>query len=374
MEVFFQHQVVAVERGVELGEGFERGHAGFDDESQWREFHAFALPLFVELFAEAFQLGHVGFVVYGNVWNHYPVARQVLAGNLLDTAELFHFDFAEFGEIHFRPRQQIQAAAQRSTGSCRLACTALHGGFNEGFDVVFGDAAFIAAAFHQAQIHAQFARQFAGGGAGMGFGETGFVHGCAAIGGGSRSGRRSRGRSRSCSRRGSGFGRFGRGGSSSGRCAGSGYVDDDAAFRHLVAHFDVNGGNGAGSGARHIHSSFVGFQSDQGVVYGHGVAHFHFHSNHVHIGVAADIGHGYLNIGGGGRSCGGRSRCGSGFGLGCGSRSGSSACTGGFHQYNHIAFGDFVAYFHLHFFHDTGRIRRHVHGGFIGFQGNQCVV
>ena len=90
--------------------------------------------------------------------------------------------------------------------------------------------------------------------------------------------------------------------------------------------------------------------------------------------MAADIGHGYLNIGGGSRSSGGCSRCGSGFGFGCCSRSGSGACTGSFHQHNHIAFGNFVAHFHFHFFHHTGGIGRYVHGGFVGFQGNQGVV
>ena len=208
----------------------------------------------------------------------------------------------------------------------------------------------------------------------MGFGETGFVHGCAAIGGSGRSGRCSGGGDRGGSRRGCGFWRFGCSGRSSGRCTRGGHVDDDAAFRHFVAHFDVYGGNCAGSGAGHVHGGFVGFQSDQGIVHRHGIAHFHFHGNHIHIGVAADIGHGYLNIGGSSRSSGGRSRCGSGFGFGRRSRSGSGASTGGFHQHNHIAFRHFVAHFYLHFFHHASGIGRYVHGGFIGFQGNQGVV
>ena len=40
---------------------------------------------------------------------------------------------------------------------------------------------------------------------------------------------------------------------------------------------------------------------------------------------------------------------------------------------NHTAFGNFVAYFNLYFFHHTGRISRYIHGGFVGFQGNQGI-
>ena len=39
-----------------------------------------------------------------------------------------------------------------------------------------------------------------------------------------------------------------------------------------------------------------------------------------------------------------------------------------------MAFRHFVAHFHLHFFHHAGGIGRYVHGGFVGFQGNQGIV
>ena len=49
--------------------------------------------------------------------------------------------------------------------------------------------------------------------------------------------------------------------------------------------------NDAGGIGGHIHGGFVGFEGDQGVVHGDGVAGFNGHINHVHIFMAADIGH-----------------------------------------------------------------------------------
>ena len=47
VEVVFQHQVVAIQRGVEFREGFQRSNRGFNDERQWGQFYAFAFPFFV---------------------------------------------------------------------------------------------------------------------------------------------------------------------------------------------------------------------------------------------------------------------------------------------------------------------------------------
>ena len=44
-----------------------------------------------------------------------------------------------------------------------------------------------------------------------------------------------------------------------------------------------------------------------------------------------------------------------------------------FNHGNHAAFGNFVAHFHLDFFHHTGRFSRHIHRGFVGFQSNQGI-
>ena len=96
VEVIFQNQIVAVQRSVEFREGFQRGNGSFDDECQRRQFHAFAFPFFVQLFAEFFQFGHVRFFVNGNVRDNYPVAGQVLTGNFLNAGQFFNFDIAEF--------------------------------------------------------------------------------------------------------------------------------------------------------------------------------------------------------------------------------------------------------------------------------------
>ena len=77
--VFFVHEVIAVQRGVELREFFQGLHAGFDDKCEHGEFDPRFFVLFVQLYAEGFQLGHVGDFVVGHMWNHDPVARQILA-------------------------------------------------------------------------------------------------------------------------------------------------------------------------------------------------------------------------------------------------------------------------------------------------------
>ena len=82
--VLLEHELLAVERGVELGEFLQRRHAGLDEEGQHRDLDARLLVFLVELDAEGFQLGDVGVVVVGDVRDHHPVAMQVGAADLLD--------------------------------------------------------------------------------------------------------------------------------------------------------------------------------------------------------------------------------------------------------------------------------------------------
>ena len=84
VEIFFVDEVVAIQRGIEFREFFQRLHAGFDQKGEHGEFDTRFFVLFVELNAEGFEFGYVGDFVIGHVWNHDPVARQVLSRNFLD--------------------------------------------------------------------------------------------------------------------------------------------------------------------------------------------------------------------------------------------------------------------------------------------------
>ena len=370
VKVVFQNQIVAIQRSVEFREGFQRRNGGFDDERQWRQFHALAFPFFVQLFAEFFQFGHVRFFVNGNVRDNYPVAGQVLTGNFLNAGQFFNFDIAEFGEVHFRPRQQVQTAAQRCAGSSRFRRTALHHGFHKGFNVVAHDTAFQAGTFDLTQIYTQFARQFACGRTRVCFGESGFVN--------FGSGRcRSGNRSWSCGRRGSrsrrscrcgGLSRRGSGGRTGGF-----HFDNGSTFGYFVADFQEYSFNDTGGSTRYVHGRFVGFQSNQRVVFSNSVANFDFNGDYIYISMTANVGNGYLNgctTCGSGSGCSGRRRlC-----FSRRSRSGFSSGSTGFNGQDHAAFGDFVADFDFHFFHNACCIGRYVHSRFVGFQCNQGVV
>ena len=206
----------------------------------------------------------------------------------------------------------------------------------------------------------------------MCFGESGFVDfGCGRC--------RSGNRSRSCSRRGSrsrcscrdcGLSR--RGSGSGGRTGGF-HFDNGSTFGYFVADFQEYGFNDTGSGTRYVHSRFVGFQSNQRVVFGNGVAHFDFNGDYIYISMTANVWNGYFNgctACGSGSGCSGRRRlCFSGR-----SRSSLSSGSTGFNGQNYAAFGDFVADFDFHFFHNACCIGRYVHSGFVGFQCNQGVV
>ena len=97
----------------------------------------------------------------------------------------------------------------------------------------------------------------------------------------------------------SGFGSFlGRGG----RCGGfrrfgssrrTGSFDDGnhAAFGNFVAHFHFHFFHHACGFGRNVHGGFVGFQCNQRVFHGNGIARFDFHGDDVHVFVAADVGY-----------------------------------------------------------------------------------
>ena len=82
--VLLEDQVVAVERGVELGELLQRRDRRLDHEREHADLDAALLVLLVQLHAEGFEVGDVGVVVVGDVRDHHPVAVQVRAGDLLD--------------------------------------------------------------------------------------------------------------------------------------------------------------------------------------------------------------------------------------------------------------------------------------------------
>ena len=95
----------------------------------------------------------------------------------------------------------------------------------------------------------------------------------------------------------SGFGSFlGR----SGRCGGfrrfgrrtGGFNHGNhAAFGNLVAHFHFHFFHHACGFGRNVHGGFVGFQCNQRVFHGNGIARFDFHGDDVHVFVAADVGY-----------------------------------------------------------------------------------
>ena len=85
--VALQDQLVPLERGVDLGEAAQRGHAGLHQEGEQGHLGALLGRLLVELDPEGLQVGDVGLVVLGDVRDHHPVAGQVGARELLDAGE-----------------------------------------------------------------------------------------------------------------------------------------------------------------------------------------------------------------------------------------------------------------------------------------------
>ncbi len=138
MKVLFVDQVVAVQRGVELREFLQRPDASLDQEGQHGQLGAAGLFVFlVDLEAEGFQIGDVGILVIGDRRDHYPVACQVGAGDLLDPRQRLGFHRTELGEIHARPGQQIQdATASHAARRGRRRGRTRHHPLDEGLHVL----------------------------------------------------------------------------------------------------------------------------------------------------------------------------------------------------------------------------------------------
>ncbi len=105
-------------------------------------FVAGLLVFLVQLDAEGFEVGDVGVFVIGDGRDHHPVARQVLAGNLLDARQRLDFDRAELAEIDLRPRQQIETATKLTpppAGAAGRMPAVMHA-LDEGGDVFLEDA------------------------------------------------------------------------------------------------------------------------------------------------------------------------------------------------------------------------------------------
>ncbi|CWN32151.1 Uncharacterised protein [Neisseria meningitidis] len=70
---------------------------------------------------------------------------------------------------------------------------------------------------------------------------------------------------------------------------------NQAAFGDFVADFDFHFFDHARNFGRHVHRRFVGFQGNQGVVNGDGIAHIHFNRDNIYIFVSANVGHFQFN-------------------------------------------------------------------------------
>ena len=82
MEILLEHQIVAIERGIEGREFLQGRHRGFDQEHQRSHFHVFMF--FAELFTEQLHLGDIGLIELRDMRNHRPVPCQIGAGQFLD--------------------------------------------------------------------------------------------------------------------------------------------------------------------------------------------------------------------------------------------------------------------------------------------------
>ncbi|MNR08683.1 hypothetical protein D3C85_1248510 [compost metagenome] len=84
MPVVLEHQRIAVEARVELGELLQRGDGRLHHEGQHADLDARLLQLLVHLHAELLEVGDVGLVVRRHMRNDDPVAVQVGGADLLD--------------------------------------------------------------------------------------------------------------------------------------------------------------------------------------------------------------------------------------------------------------------------------------------------
>ena len=122
VEVLLQDQVLAVERGVELGKlaAARRRAALIRNASIVTLMPAFSFSL-LSCDAEGLELGDVGFVELRDVRDHHPVAVQVRARDLLDARQRLRLDRPELREVDLRPRQQVERRRRRCRAAARAA-------------------------------------------------------------------------------------------------------------------------------------------------------------------------------------------------------------------------------------------------------------
>ena len=66
---------------------------------------------------------------------------------------------------------------------------------------------------------------------------------------------------------------------------------NQAAFGDFIADFNFNFFNDTCNFGRYVHSGFIGFQSNQGIVHSNGVAYIYFNRNNIYVFVTANVGH-----------------------------------------------------------------------------------
>ncbi|CWP33196.1 Uncharacterised protein [Neisseria meningitidis] len=71
--------------------------------------------------------------------------------------------------------------------------------------------------------------------------------------------------------------------------------DNQTTFRDFVADFNFNFFDYACNFSRYVHSRFIGFQSNQGIVHSNSVAHVYFNRDNIYIFVSANVGHFQFN-------------------------------------------------------------------------------
>ena len=149
------HELVAVQRRVEVRELLERGNRGQHQEGDHRHLHV--ISLLVQLLAPGLELGDVRLVVLGDVRDHRPVAREVWSGDLLDAAAWHPLDRAELLGVNRRPRREVEA--------CDACCSRGGGRTGSGrrglLDVLAGDPALAPAPGRALEIHPQLTREAA---------------------------------------------------------------------------------------------------------------------------------------------------------------------------------------------------------------------
>ncbi|MNF76530.1 hypothetical protein D3C84_586460 [compost metagenome] len=169
-----------------------------------------------------------------------------------------------------------------------------------------------------------------------------------------------------------------------GRCGGrrSGASDleleDQVAGADVGIQLDLDALHHAGGRRGDLHAGLVGFQGDQGLLGGHGVAGLDQHFDDLDLAVGADIRHAdILHAGAGGRRGGDLRRSSGGlfFGLRRGSLSrGHCSGTLDFQFQQFIAFLQAVAQLDLQALDHTGLRCGDLHAGLVRFQGQQALI